>query len=307
MSMEKLLSHYNWSNEDETNMKKLSPFFDQHREEFITKFHEHIKSTEGIDSVLNSKKIMSRHQYALGEWFVKLGKGPHDKNYIRSLVQIGLKYRKIDLPAHFINYSFTFIREYITDIIHANWERGEERDAIRKTLNRLIDINIYIISMSFREEEMRLYFSSSRFNKFLIGWASHFSVLMDSFLTMFLVILAFLVAGYSIYEVVLVIQNPYDVSKSVLGILGNLLILWAISELLEENIKHLRGGKFAIKIFVAVGLAAIVREILIVSLAHKYDALGVMTFTLIALGIVYYLLARSEFRYDHANRYKEET
>lgn len=294
MELNELLDHYDWSRENEQNMAKLRPHIESQKEDFVYKFYEYIEQFDDIEEFLHHPDVVERHQQKLGEWFVRLTCERHNEKYIRGLFKIGLEHVRIGLPPHYMNATFTFIREYINAIIVEHFDKREDRAGVRQAANRILDINMDVINMSYREEELRKYLSTSKYQKILIGWASNFSFFMDLFLTFVLVILAILIGAYSIYEIYMIFSNPENVSKHVLGVLGNLLILWAISELLEENIKHLRGGRFAIKIFVSVGLAAIVREILIVSLSYKYTALGYMTATLLALGIVYYLMAKTE-------------
>lgn len=64
---------------------------------------------------------------------------------------------------------------------------------------------------------------------------------------------------------------------------------------MDNEIKTLKGGKFNILIFIGVIIVALIREILISTLRH--DALETQAFlagTLLILGIVYYLVARSQ-------------
>jgi uncharacterized membrane protein (DUF373 family) len=66
-------------------------------------------------------------------------------------------------------------------------------------------------------------------------------------------------------------------------------------ELMDNEIKTLKGGKFNILIFIGVIIVALIREILISTLRH--DALPTQIFlagTLLILGIVYFLVAQSQ-------------
>jgi len=295
MELSKLLEHYDWSEENEKNIQKLKPYIESKRDDFVEKFYAFIYQFHDVEEYLDDPLVIERHKLKIGEWFVQLCAEKHNVQYLNKLFKVGLEHVRIGLPPHYLNASFTFIREYINAIIVEAFNEREDRAGVRQAANRILDINIDVINMSYREEELRMYLSTSKYHKLLIGWASSFSFFMDIFLTFVLVVLAVLIGIYSLYEIYLIMTTqPTDISKYVLGVLGNLLILWAISELIEESIKHLRGGRFSTKVFVSVGLAAIVREILIVSLAHKYMALGVMTATLLSLGIVYYLIAKTE-------------
>ena len=83
--------------------------------------------------------------------------------------------------------------------------------------------------------------------------------------------------------------------KAIFSALGEILILWMIIELLENEIKNLKGGSFNILVFVGVVIVAMVREILISNLRH--DDLKTQAFlavTLLILGIVYFLISKAQ-------------
>jgi uncharacterized membrane protein (DUF373 family) len=83
--------------------------------------------------------------------------------------------------------------------------------------------------------------------------------------------------------------------KGILGALGSLLIIWMMIELMDSEIKTLKGGKFNILVFIGVIIVALIREILISTLRH--DSLETQVFlsgTLLILGVVYFLVAKSQ-------------
>jgi len=220
--------------------------------------------------------------------------GDFDEVFFRELYRLGKVMAKKNLTPHHITATTAFIRDYMYEILGTRCQTKEDRDRLRKSIFKLIDMSVDTISLAFRQEELSFYLSNSSFHKSIINFAGGFSLLLDMFLTVFLVLLAVIIGAYTAFEIVMLFAESYDISKKALSILGNMLILWAIVELLEENIKHLKGAKFAVQVFVSVGLAAIVREILIASLAHNYSGLGFMTATLLALGVVYYLLGKND-------------
>ncbi len=83
--------------------------------------------------------------------------------------------------------------------------------------------------------------------------------------------------------------------KGGLSILGSVLILYAISELLAEEVKHIRGSPVSIKVFVGVALAAVIRKVLILSLSpEKFMELLSLSAVLIALGLIYWIIHNVE-------------
>jgi uncharacterized membrane protein (DUF373 family) len=81
---------------------------------------------------------------------------------------------------------------------------------------------------------------------------------------------------------------------TVIDILGAMLIVWAIRELLEEEVKKLQGHKFALSAFIGLAMAALLRKILIFSLApQKSTEVAILGFLVLVLGIVYWLMSKS--------------
>jgi uncharacterized membrane protein (DUF373 family) len=90
-----------------------------------------------------------------------------------------------------------------------------------------------------------------------------------------------------------------DMEKGILSALGTLLIIWMMIELMDNEIKNLKGGKFNILVFIGVIIVALIREILISTM--RRDALETQAFlagTLLILGVVYFLVAKSQLLHE---------
>jgi uncharacterized membrane protein (DUF373 family) len=60
---------------------------------------------------------------------------------------------------------------------------------------------------------------------------------------------------------------------------------------LEEEVKKLQGKKFALSAFIALAMAALLRKVLIFSLApHKSHEVAILGLLILVLGIVYWLM-----------------
>ncbi|PMP67061.1 phosphate-starvation-inducible PsiE family protein, partial [Desulfurella multipotens] len=82
---------------------------------------------------------------------------------------------------------------------------------------------------------------------------------------------------------------------TVINILGAMLILWTVRELLEEEVKRLKGKKFALNVFISLAMAALLRKILIFSLEpQKSEEVAILGLLVLVLGIVYWLMNLSE-------------
>jgi uncharacterized membrane protein (DUF373 family) len=90
------------------------------------------------------------------------------------------------------------------------------------------------------------------------------------------------------------VANAYvsgNIGSATVHALGSLLILWTLSELLHSEIRHLRGEKIKVTIFIEVAVAALVRKLLVISTegASLTDSSTYLA-SLLVLGIVYWLL-----------------
>lgn len=301
MSAEKVLhlnyqdirKHYRFLESDKDNLKKMVPIMTDWADEFTERVFEFITTFEDYQKYLSSEHVINKHQNSFKWWFIGLFSAEYDDAHLHRLFQIGLGHLHAGLPPHYVHATVTFVRDFINEKISLYFEDRRERESIRSSCSKMLDMNLDIIAMSYREAELRPYLTSGSFQRWLISFMERFSFSMDVVLSFFLVLISFIIVGDVVMDIMSFFDGKRKPDEVVMDILGTLLILWAISELLQEGIKHLRGGKFAISSFIALGLAASIREILIASLNHDVTTIGVLTFTVLALGIVYYLMSRA--------------
>ncbi|MGC8941815.1 MAG: phosphate-starvation-inducible PsiE family protein [Sulfurihydrogenibium sp.] len=134
--------------------------------------------------------------------------------------------------------------------------------------------------------------------KKIFAFAKKFSDVIDLFILIALVIVAlsvFFLFGYDLYKLTF---NLVGLEEGILSVLGSLLILWAVGELMSEEIRHLRGGRFAINIFIGIALAAIIRKLFIASLGTDSEkkAIDLLSYSavILSLGIVFWLISKRE-------------
>lgn len=107
-----------------------------------------------------------------------------------------------------------------------------------------------------------------------------------------LIIVALFAIGLFGYDIYLLFIGQTSIEKGILATLGSLLILWAAIELIDEEIKHLRGGNSALPAFVALAIATLIRKILIVSLSpEKAREILMYGLLVLCLSIAYWLIA----------------
>ncbi|SHK28625.1 protoglobin domain-containing protein [Thermocrinis minervae] len=294
-SIEELKVHYRWTAEDEENLRKVSKYFEEHAEEFMDEFYRYLENFPDTSKYLPSQEVRKRHREKVKDWFISLFSSRYDASYLRRLYRIGETHVKIGLPPHYVNASMNFVREYIGKKLTELYGCSEERDRILSSVNKALDLNLDVMVSSFREEELKLYLGSGKYTRVVIETLRRISWFFDAFIVLSLTVVGMFLIYWVVYEILLAFSGTYTLEKLGISILGSLLVLYAVSELLYEEIKHIRGGSISISVFVGVALAAIIRKILIVSLTpEKVYELITLGFVVLALGLVYLIVRKVE-------------
>lgn len=295
-SIEKIKAHYDFTTGDTANLKQLKPLMEKYKDEFPKEFYNYIKHFEDASKFLKNEEVIKKHQDSLKEWFMNLFSGEYSTQYIRDIERIGLAHVKIELPAHYVNAAMHFVRQFCLSILEKEFCADiNECRYFTKSIDKIIDINLDVMTSSFIEEEIKTYFLSERVESYLIQFAKRFAYGLNLTLVMGLVIMGIMVMGLFAYDVMHIFSG--DIEKGLLGTLGSLLMMWVIIELVDTEVKHLMGGEFAVKIFINVALVAVIRKLLVTTLKHEAEAsyLSIILIAAIAvLGIIYYLLSKVE-------------
>ncbi len=294
-TIEELKVHYSWTNIDEENIRSISWIGEKYRDEFIEEFYRYLENFRDTSRYLPDESTRARHKEKVKRWFVSLFTSKYDAQYLRRLHRIGETHVKIGLPPHYVQASMNFVRDYITDKVIKEIGLTEEAKHIMTSINKALDMNLDVMINSFREEELRLYFASGKYQRLLIENIRKLSWFFDTFITLTLTVVAIFLIFWVSYEVWLVVSSQLPLERGGLSILGSVLILYAITELLSEEIRHIRGSALSLKVFVGVALAAIIRKVLIISLApEKAQELLILSLVTVSLGLVYWLIYRVE-------------
>ena len=295
IDFEQIKKDFEFTQKDVKNIQKLKPVMVKYVDEFVERFYKFILRFPEARRFLKDEETIKRHQEKLKEWYFDLFSGNYNYPYFIKLHKIGEKHVEIGLPTHYVNASFNFIRRFFIEKINKEFGLSEERNQLVASIGKLLDINLDVLTLAYREEELSRYEEMSALEKMLYSFSRKFADMLDFALVGALILVSFFVLGLFLYDVyqMITLQTAFD--KAIIATLGTLLILWAVSELMQEEIKHLKGGGFAIGAFIGVALAAMIRKILIASLsAEKYLQLLSYGAIVLALGIVYWLLSKRE-------------
>jgi len=296
-TIEELKVHYNWSGEDEENLNKVSWIAEKYKDEFIEQFYRYLENFPDTSKYLPSEEVRNRHKEKIKNWFVSLFNSKYDAQYLRKLYRIGETHVKIGLPPHYVQASMNFVRSYLTEKINKELGHLPEINRILISVNKALDINLDVMVNSFREEELRLYLATGKYEKILIENIRRTSWFFNMFIVLTLTVVGIFLIVWIIYEIWLIFLGQLPLERGGLSILGSILILYAISELLSEEIKHIKGSSLSLKVFVGVALAAVIRKVLVTSLSpEKVQELITLSFVILSLGIVFWLIYKVESR-----------
>ena len=286
-----LKEHYKFTDEEAELLKALQPRMEEMADQFIDGFYDYIWGFGKTAQFLKNKKIIEYHRQKIKEWFINLFNGTYDLPYFTYLYKIGEIHVKIGLPTHYVNSAFTYVRTFVLTSIEENFDNKPHHVSEIRAVEKIIDMNLDVLTSSYREEELSKFLSLSKIEKSILTGLKNFNSYINYFLAGALALVAFFAVGLFLYDIYLLFFSDIGIEKGILTVLGSLLVLWAAIELIHEEIHHLQGKGFAIGAFIMLAMAALIRKILIYSLsAEKSEELLIIAIVIVGLAIAYWLV-----------------
>lgn len=289
----KIKTDFNFTAEDEKRLISLVPVMEECADEFVQHLHRELMETKDqfIQKKLQTDKLSKFHRL----WFMRLFNSGYDKSYYQFLTNIGKTHAKMGIKAHYINVSMNIIRDYMIDLLFQLFPDRNERVLYRKSFQKILGINMDIITGAYLEEEINIYSAAYKLKNYIIFFSEKFSAAMNMILVILLIFLTLGVVAIFFYDVAMILSK--GISHSFISALGSLLILWVMVEMVETEIDHLKGGKFKISVFIGVSLVSVIRDLMVANLDLKvmeksYYLAGLT----LVLGVVYWLIKRTEER-----------
>ena len=146
--------HYRFSDEEAEILKQLQPQMEELADQFVDEFYDYIWGFGATAKFLKNKEIIAHHRKKIREWFLNLFCGKYDMPYFMHLYKIGEIHVKIGLPTHYVNSAFTFVRTFALRSIEENFHSKEKHLKEIQALEKMIDINLDVLTSSYREEEL---------------------------------------------------------------------------------------------------------------------------------------------------------
>lgn len=294
-SFKEIKRNYDLSPEDVRRLINLKPLMEEHAEEVAGALSSWIMSTK-IGQRLLTGEMKRLHLFqAQQQWFLDLFSGNYDTQYYERLIKIGIVHEKNGIDAHYLNRAINVIRSVCVGIMHRSCENIDETIGDIIAFEKILDINLDVMTSSYIEEEIRSYSPVYRMKSALVGYSEKFLQLTNLVLIFALIGLTIGAIGLFIGDAMKLLSG--DLERAIISALGSLLILWVMIELMNTEIAHLKGGKFRISVFVSVALVAVIRETMIATLKHEQsDMMVFLIAAILVIGIVYWLVISGEHR-----------
>lgn len=256
---EELKTLYRWTSEDEKNAEKLKDMAIRHMEELI----------------------------------LNLPYGFPDRERTKLWLEGLFELRCAEIAGYGDPLILSLIRYFLQDKIAQEVISLQERHSMLTSLNKVLDL--CLLSARPEGKVWEGFSPLSRYQRWMIRSIRRVSRVFDVFILITLLLVGFSIVVWIVYEFYLVLVGELPLERGGLSILGSVLILYAISELLSEQVKTTRGGPVSIKTFLGVALAAVIRKVLILSLSpEKFYELITLSLILLALGLVFLLVHKVE-------------
>jgi uncharacterized membrane protein (DUF373 family) len=292
-TIDEIQRDYELTRLDEDNLKDLSDILLPSIEEFADDFYSYLMKDHYTASFFETEAARKRREETIKKWFEDLLTARYDNRYLARLRKIGKVHVKIGLKGHYVNASMNHIRNFCHRQVIELVSDADKRRELLETLNKVLDINLDVMTSSYRDAELKKVFVSHRVESVIIRWSERLLHGLNLVLMIGLLTMAVGVASLLAHDVVYAFTSSLE--TGVIKALGSLLILWMMIELLHTQVEHLRGGKFHVRIFVELALVAFIRKLFVASIEEKDPiTFGLLIGGLFVLGLLLYFLAKAE-------------
>jgi uncharacterized membrane protein (DUF373 family) len=286
---------YQFTAEDEKRLSSLKDLMTDHVDRAMDELHSWILQKSDTANFFTDENRKKRVFAAHKKWFIDLFGGTYDHRYYEGLIRIGHIHVKAFVEAHYMNRAVNIFRNFCIDLINRSIGDLEERTKAFISLEKILDINLDVITSSYIEEELKTYSPSYRVKNMLLTFTEGYSQSMNFILILGLIGLTLGVIGLFVVDVYRLITG--NIEQGIISSLGSLLMLWVIIELINTEIAHLKGAKFYISVFIGVALVAIIRETMIATLKKESpEIIYYLIAAILVIGIVYWLVTKAENR-----------
>ncbi len=291
-SLDLLKVQYSFTKADEGLLLQMKPHLESHVVEFLDGFYESIWKLGNVSEFFENDLAFNQHRDIIRQWYLDLFAGAYGADYFLSLAKIREAHAKLAIPTHHMMALFYFTPTFTIDTIQKHNYDDNYLSKRIKAIEKILAINLDILTGSVREIETSQSSSISRLEVKLLRYLHTVGAYFNYLLMGALVMVATFAIGLFGYDIYLLFSGNASIEIGILTTLGSLLILWAAIELINEEIKHLSGGSSALVAFITLAIAALIRKILIVSLSpDKTNEILMYGLLVLLLSISYWTIS----------------
>ena len=147
-SFRTVLRNYKFSEQDALHLKSIKKIAILETENLLKGFYKFIFEFNHAQMFLHDKDVLARHEKGISIWYMNLFCGKYEEEYFEKLHLISEIHVRIGLPAHYVNAAFSYVRGFIKECIIK-----EKRFEALASIDKIIDINLDILTVAYREEE----------------------------------------------------------------------------------------------------------------------------------------------------------
>ncbi len=292
-SMDEIRRHYSFSTQDEENLKELAQILLPFSGNMADEFYDFLLDDPYTAAFFKTEEAIKKRRETIISWFKDLLLSPYNSLYLARLQRIGQVHVRIGLKGHYVNASMNFIRTFCIRQTVNSLVDGNRQKELLETLNKAIDLNLDILTSSYREAELKKVFLSYKAESLMVKWSERLMHGLNLILLIGLLAMAVGVVALLVSDIYYALTS--DLQHGVIKALGSLLILWMMIELLHTQVDVLRGGKFHVRIFIELALVAFIRKLFVASVEEKDPiSFSLLIGATIILGIIFFLVAKSE-------------
>jgi uncharacterized membrane protein (DUF373 family) len=291
-TFQEIRDNYRFSDLEAETLKGLLPVVEPHAPRLIRDFYNLFLQMPDAAKFLQDEAKTARLEGLHRDWLLDLFKGPYDERYFQRLQRVGQAHVNIGISAHFVHVGLNFLRQQLAQIVDAEVE-PKLRGTARLSLDKILDLNLDLISRAYRDEEMRNVSLSFKLDNALVRLGKRFTFGLHLVVLLGLIALSLGVLAVLVSDIVMIFQGKWE--EGMVASLGTLLILWLMIELLEAEIQRIQGAAFKFNLFVGVALVAFIRKILVASLTHTDLKTELMYLGgILILGVIFWLVTKAE-------------
>lgn len=144
----KILKNYKFQQEDALELESIRQIASCYTKELLKGFYEFILEFDHAKMFLHNNEIIQRHEKGIENWYLNLFCGKYNEDYFEKLYIISEIHVRIGLPAHYVNAAFSYVRKFLNDLLIK-----EKKYSSISAVDKIIDINLDILTIAYREEE----------------------------------------------------------------------------------------------------------------------------------------------------------